>query len=179
MFGFGRLGTAYRQSGTMWHDRKGSRYRNGETPAERGVELGLRILKTIAVALSAAAVSIALGCGDGEDEGPAETDGLLASIRIEASDNVYDVQPAASEPGRIEAPANAEFEVTLVNAGVNPHDIDFYDVEGGSLLSEAANGEIIVSGEEETFTFMTPGPGTYYFVCSVHPTEMFGDFVAE
>jgi plastocyanin len=149
----------------------------------------MRVIKLIAAVLSVAAIVAVVACGGGDDGGPTATEestgtaGAPAAIRVEASDdgvmNVYDVQPAPGEAGRIEAPANAEFEVTLVNVGVNPHDIDFYDDEGGSLLSDDANGEIIVSGEEETFTFTTPGPGTYYFFCSVHPTEMFGEFVVQ
>lgn len=148
----------------------------------------MRVITLIAAVLSVAAIAVVVSCGgDGDDDGPTATEAstgtteVSASIRIEASDNgvmnVYDVQPAAGEAGRIEAPANSEFEVTLVNVGVNPHDIDFYDEDGGSLLSDDANGQIIVSGEQATFTFTTPGPGTYYFFCSVHPTEMFGEFV--
>lgn len=142
----------------------------------------MRVIKMTAAVLCVAAITAGLACGgdDGEPTASAEPSGTVSapsSVRIEASDNVYDVQLAASQAGRIEAPANADFKVTLVNVGVNPHDIDFYDEEGGSLLSNDANGEIITSGNEETLTFTTPGPGTYYFFCSVHPTEMFGEFV--
>lgn len=147
----------------------------------------MRVIKLLVAVLCFAVIAAVVACGgdDDDDGGPTATEepsGTAAapvSIRIEADDNVYDVQPAAAEAGRIEAPANTAFEVTLVNVGVNPHDLDFYDEEGGRLLSDDANGEIITSGNEETFTFTTPGPGTYYFVCSVHPTEMFGDFVVE
>lgn len=129
------------------------------------------------------ALMLSVACGgddsDGDDGDGSPTGGQTASITIAATDNVYDVQPASSQRGTIEAPANSEFTVTLINGGMNPHDIDFYDEEGGQLLSKDANGEIILQGEEQTFTFTTPGAGTYYFVCSVHPTEMFGDFVVE
>lgn len=149
--------------------------------------MGKGVIKLLVVFLCLAVIAEVVACGGDDDgdggptatEDPSGTAAAPVSVRIEAGDNVYDIQPAAGEAGRIEAPANTSFEVTLVNVGVNPHDIDFYDEEGGSLLSDDANGEIIVSGDEETFTFTTPGPGTYYFFCSVHPTEMFGDFVVE
>ena len=138
------------------------------------------VLAGLPLALTLLAIAAACGGDDDDDSAePTVPSGTPASVRIEATDNLYDVQPAAGEAGRIEAPSNSEFEVTLVNAGANPHDIDFYNEEGGSLLSDDANGDILLEGGEETFTFKTPGPGTYYFVCSVHPTEMFGDFVVE
>lgn len=154
------------------------------TPFREEAPVNLRLERRLSVwlALALTAAIVAAACGGGDDDDadePTDAPGTPASIRIEATDNVYDVQPAAGEAGRVEAPADSEFEVTLVNAGGNPHDIDFYDEEGGSLLSDEANGDILLEGEEVTFTFTTPSAGTYYFVCSVHPTEMFGDFVVE
>lgn len=119
------------------------------------------------------------GGGNDDDGGPSPPEGAPAEIVVTATDNVYDVQPAQGERGRIEAPANTEFSITLINDGALPHDIDFYDEEGGDLLSDDADGDILLEGEETTFAFTTPDPGIYYFQCSVHPTEMFGDFVVE
>ena len=93
-----------------------------------------------------------------------------ATITVEAVDSAFDVKT-------IEAPANSTFKVTLNNTGELPHDIAFYDKEGGSPLAESAVSPIIQGGETATITFTTPGAGTYFFVCLVHPQEMTGSFV--
>lgn len=142
-------------------------------------------MKASAGLLTGALIALIVACGGDDDEGdggdgsPTAANGPSDSITVTAMDNVYDVQPASGQAGTIEAPANTEFTVTLVNDGGNPHDIDFYTAEDGELLSEAANGDILLEDEETTFSFTTPEPGTYYFLCSVHPTEMFGDFTVQ
>ena len=100
----------------------------------------------------------------------APTAGSATAITVEAVDSAFDVRT-------IEAPANSTFKVTLDNTGELPHDIAFYDKEGGAPLSEDAVSPIIQGGETATITFTTPGPGTYFFVCLVHPQEMTGAFV--
>ena len=44
-------------------------------------------------------------------------------------------------------------------------------------LSAEANGAIILEGETDAITFITPAPGTYFFYCVVHPLEMTGQFI--
>ena len=46
-------------------------------------------------------------------------------------------------------------------------------------LDARAEGEIIQGGETTVTTFTTPGPGSYYFYCDVHPTEMTGEFIVD
>ena len=161
----------------------------------------------LAVLLFAAVALVAAACGGSDDNGdeatqaptsttagpatatrpadstPAATeepvDGPPTSIEIEARDSVFDVQPAQGASGTIEAAANSKFSVLLVNEGVLPHNIAFLTKEGGAVLSDDANGKIILEAESDSITFTTPGPGTYYFQCSVHPQEMFGDFIVK
>ncbi len=92
------------------------------------------------------------------------------AITVEAIDSAFDVKT-------IEAPANSTFKVTFHNAGEIPHDLAFYDKEGGAPLGEDSVSPLLQGGETATITFTTPGPGTYFFVCLVHPKEMTGSFV--
>ena len=93
-------------------------------------------------------------------------------INVESVDSAFDTRT-------ITAPANTEISVTLNNIGELPHDIAFFDKEGGNLLAENAASPIIQGGQTTTITFTTPGAGTYFFVCLVHPLEMTGAFVVE
>lgn len=107
-------------------------------------------------------------------QSPAATSpaGSATAITVEAVDSAFDVKT-------ITAPANSTFKVTLNNRGEIPHDIAFFDKEGGAPLAETATSPIIQGGQTATITFTTPGPGTYFFVCLVHPKEMTGTFVVE
>lgn len=96
--------------------------------------------------------------------------GSATAITVEAIDSAFDVKT-------IEAPANSTFKVTFHNAGEIPHDLAFYDKEGGAPLSENSVSPLLQGGETATISFTTPGPGTYFFVCLVHPKEMTGSFV--
>jgi len=98
--------------------------------------------------------------------------GTSTAVSVEAFDTAFDTKT-------IEAPANSELKVTLTNTGELPHDIAFYDKEGGSPLVADAMTPILQGGESATVTFTTPGPGTYFFLCLVHPQEMTGSFVVK
>ncbi len=105
---------------------------------------------------------------------------LPTSISLEARDNFFNVQSGPGVSGTLEAPANTEITVTLFNDGVLPHNISFFTAQGGRVLDNgAANGRVIFEAETDTITFRTPGPGTYYFQCTVHPLEMIGEFVVK
>ncbi len=98
--------------------------------------------------------------------------GASSAIKVEAVDSAFNVKT-------IKAQANSAVTVTLTNTGEIPHDIAFYDKEGGAPLAKAAVSPLVQGGQSATFTFTTPGPGTYFFVCLVHPKEMTGTFVVE
>ncbi len=57
------------------------------------------------------------------------------------------------------------------------HNLEFLDRRGGSPLTPDAKGKIIRRAEIDVLTFTPPGPGTYYFQCVVHPSQMFGEFI--
>ena len=76
----------------------------------------------------------------------------------------------------IEAPAGAEFTITLTNNESQPHNIAIYSEEGGE---EIVVGEVI-TGPDATTETIVPAlePGTYYFQCDIHP-DMNGTVVVE
>jgi plastocyanin len=92
--------------------------------------------------------------------------------QVVATDNKFDKK-------ELKAKAGQEFSVTLTNKGKAKHNIHFLDKKGGTTLVEGAQGKIIDGGQSDTISFTVPNPGTYYFLCDLHPTEMFGDFIVE
>jgi plastocyanin len=48
-----------------------------------------------------------------------------------------------------------------------PHNVAVYTAEGGDPI---LTGEIITGPAQVDYTFDSPGPGTYYYQCDVHPT---------
>jgi plastocyanin/heme-degrading monooxygenase HmoA len=92
-------------------------------------------------------------------------------------ENPYEIQAGDNffNKNRLEAPPNTEVTFTMVTTGVAPHNLAFYQSAGGDLLTETSRSEIITSGST-TVTFTTPGPGTYYFQCDLHPGQMNGVF---
>jgi plastocyanin len=92
--------------------------------------------------------------------------------QVVATDNKFDKK-------ELRAKAGQQFTVTLTNKGKAKHNIHFLDKKGGSTLVEGAQGKIIDGGQSDTISFTVPNPGKYYFLCDLHPTEMFGDFIVE
>lgn len=109
------------------------------------------------------------GSGETPNGGGGEVPG---ATNVVAKDNFFDVKS-------LNAKAGEPFTVTLTNQGQALHNIHFLDKKGGNTLVEGAQGKIIKGGETDTITFTVPNPGTYYFLCDIHPTEMTGDFIVE
>ena len=91
------------------------------------------------------------------------------------------VTRTAFEEETITAAAGQEFTVNFINDdALAPHNIMFFTEEGGELLSEdSATAVVVASGAAEEITFVAPAPGTYFFICTIHPTEMTGDFITK
>ncbi len=92
--------------------------------------------------------------------------------QVVATDNKFDKKT-------LNAKAGEELSVTLTNNGKAKHNIHFLDKKGGATLVDGAQGKIIDGGQSDTISFTVADAGTYYFVCDLHPTEMFGDLVVQ
>ena len=114
-------------------------------------------------------------CSGGDDASePAGTNGgtggtatvANGAVEISADDLEFNVTT-------IEATAGEAFTITLVNDDSAPHNISIFDEEGGTVLSlgPTAEGGQTVETEVEALE-----PGTYYFVCDIHP-DMNGSLV--
>jgi len=79
------------------------------------------------------------------------------------------------------ASAGQAFTINFDNkdAGV-PHNVEVYTTQGGKRLFGATSITDTVTGVASTTYKVSPQkPGTYYFQCDVHPTQMFGTFVVK
>ena len=121
-------------------------------------------------------VSSALAaCGGGSESEPADDGnaggGTVAVVDGEVALSADNLEFDAST---IEAPAGEEFTITLTNNESQPHNVSVYREEGGE---EIVVGDVI-TGPDATVDTVVPAlePGTYYFVCDVHP-EMNGTIV--
>ncbi|MDW8047526.1 MAG: plastocyanin/azurin family copper-binding protein, partial [Chloroflexota bacterium] len=95
----------------------------------------------------------------------------------------------------IRLPPNTEVTLTFDNRDPSPpHNIQFHNGDANAPLlpgckegCQTANGEptdevstAIATGPiQQKFTFVTPGPGSYTFICVVHPTDMVGTMIVE
>jgi plastocyanin len=101
------------------------------------------------------------------DNGPGEP----ATGTVIATDNRFNFTT-------LEAPPNTQVTFTLINQGRAPHNLAFYTNSSATQeLAPGSIGEIIRFQQTDQITFTTPGPGTYFFHCDLHPVEMRGTFV--
>jgi len=103
---------------------------------------------------------------------PGGNGGAVAGPALSGTDNKFNKTT-------LEAPPNTEITFTFENKGKNPHNVHFYDRQGGQTLAPGAEGKIISGGQTDALKFTTPGPGSYFFQCDVHPTEMSGTFAVK
>jgi len=76
-------------------------------------------------------------------------------------------------------PPNTAVTVKLDNKGRSKHNVHYLTARGGQTLVPGAEGEIIDGGTSETLSFTTPGPGSYYYQCDVHPDTMTGTLTVQ
>jgi plastocyanin len=80
----------------------------------------------------------------------------------------------AFDPDTLRAPANQAFTILFENEEAVAHNVSIYADEA---QSEALfTGEIITGPGSTTYEVGALDPGTYVFVCDVHPAQMTGTF---
>jgi plastocyanin/mono/diheme cytochrome c family protein len=124
--------------------------------------------------LSGAAVTGATSyvCGQRAPEQPADTGPVEVRQQWEvvATDNRFNVT-------RMGVAANQSATVTLQNRGNALHNWVVQNVR--STNGQAIETPLIPGGQTSTVTFTIATPGTYPFLCTVHPAEMRGNLVVE
>ena len=66
------------------------------------------------------------------------------------------------EPTTVTAPPDAPLTVVFTNQSDLPHNLSFNQPIGVRTAD-------LTTGASETLNFTSPGPGTYTFVCTIHP----------
>lgn len=117
------------------------------------------------LAVAGAAAMVLAGCGGSsmhmsggsQTPGTSETatmSGGVAHLTVDAgTDDRFQQTHLHAPPGKV--------EITLVVAGSTPHDLVFSDGPKGGT-SEVHDGSTSV-------TLNFPQPGTYHFLCTIHP----------
>ncbi len=85
----------------------------------------------------------------------------------------------AFNTSKITVPADAQVTINFNNqdSGV-PHNFAVY--QSSAATNAIFKGQIVTGPAKTTYTFTAPGkPGTYYFQCDVHPTQMNGQFMVQ
>jgi plastocyanin len=89
---------------------------------------------------------------------------------IVATDNKFDI-------GAIGINANQPATVTLQNRGAAIHNWAVQGVQ--STTGQPIETQLLPGGQSQTIMFTVAMPGTYRFLCTVHPTEMVGSLVVQ
>lgn len=129
-------------------------------------------MRTIAFGAACWLVVLA-GCGGGggsTSPTPSSPSGSGELIEISARDNRFSTDLVTVDAG---APVEIEFR----NNDASPHNIAIYETAAAEV--EIFVGDTFTGPREvELYEFDAPSePGTYFFRCDVHPTEMIGDLV--
>jgi plastocyanin len=109
--------------------------------------------------------------GDGDANGGAQGGGEADSrVEIAAQNNKFD-------ESRLVVPANTEVTVVFENrdAGVL-HNFAVYRTQQATDV--VYRGDLVSGTGTREEIFLSPGPGSYFFRCDVHPDTMTGSFVA-
>lgn len=144
------------------------RYGLGPTAALLGAVLigGVMVGAGLSIFQDDAAAVVVDGGGGGAPAGDP------AKPTLVATDNKF-------SPTTLTVPANAAITIDFQNKGKVKHNVHVVTAEGGTTLAPGSEGAIIDGGTSVAVSFQSPGAGTYFYFCELHPTEMKGTFVVD
>ncbi|MGH2795839.1 MAG: plastocyanin/azurin family copper-binding protein [Actinomycetota bacterium] len=97
---------------------------------------------------------------------PAATGPPAAEIDLTARDTL------TFDKTTLTFPADTSVTINLINEGAVPHNWSLY--RDDTATDPFFTGEIFSGPAEKKYTFTSPGPGSYFYRCDVHPTTMTG-----
>jgi plastocyanin len=133
----------------------------------RGALLALPMTLMLALAACSDGGTPSSAPADDSEAPAASQDGEAGTLTISADDLVFDTDALTAPAGPV--------VVTFTNNDTVPHNFSVYTEEGGEAI---ATGDIINEGQTDEVDLGTLEPGTYYFVCDLHP-EMNGTLTIE
>lgn len=111
-------------------------------------------------AMTAALALTACGGGSGNTSSGGASGGQPTMITITTDTGA---EPKFN-PATYEAPANSPVKIVFKNIStIQPHNLVF---QSGLTVKGA---DSVAPGQSETLDVTTPGPGSYKFVCTLHP----------
>ena len=135
----------------------------------RGAFLSLSLTLVLGVGLAACSGETATSSAPAATSSAAASDdGAAGGLEITAADLLFSTDT-------LTAPAGEDFVVTFTNNDTVPHNFSVYTEEGGDAI---VTGDIINEGETDEVEVSALEPGTYFFMCDLHP-EMNGTLVVE
>ncbi len=72
---------------------------------------------------------------------------------------------------QLDFPAATAVTLVFENLEAIPHNVALYEAKGGEVIFQ---GEVLNTEGKVEYEFETPGAGSYYFQCDVHPDQMNG-----
>lgn len=116
---------------------------------------------TVATAALLAACSSSSGtkAGAGSESATASVTGGVQKITVKAGDDLrFHPDAITVHPGKV--------TITLVNTGQGaPHNLQLPSLPVGDWVP------LTSAGQTASVTFLTPAPGTYRFICSIHERQ--------
>lgn len=124
------------------------------------------------LALAAAVALLLTACPDDappEEPGPEPGNGEPVTLQLVAENISFDQDT-------LTVPAGAQVTIEFENRDALPHNFSLYETDAAE--EAIFQGEIM--SQDTTYEFQAPDePGTHFFRCDPHPTQMQGQFVVE
>lgn len=148
----------------------------------------VRLRRRVLVLFGMLLAMVLTACGGGGSQAPAGSSATAAgggggggssascsphgtSLQISAKNMSFDKKCLA-------APANKAFTITFHNQENGlPHDVTIYN--NSSATKKLFGGSPVTGPKTATYHVPAMKPGTYYFRCDIHPTQMTGTFVVK